>query len=300
MTIEQLPQLAQSGVYLISRDKKVSVSLEDFLVITLHSPSSTSTALILQSAGEHRSDFLNQLDKVYEKYASLSDVDSNLIQGKVFGAGNRFSLLLTTLRSWLKRNHIPVVASDLGRALPGELVLDGSSGRIGIQYRKNDWDQGGSLLSTGTARNRSYQSPSSHQVLVLSKSSVVRTLAQQSIEEEAQWSASCPESLDDTTLSTLAKTKWSAIILSDELKTENKIMNALVKYSEANPTVPMAWIGGELPSWKNEISRLRLLPPLEPFLIPHFKRILKQSMLDSSMSETSETLNFPKRKKSGS
>ncbi len=300
MTIEQLPQLAQSGVYLISRDKKVSVSLEDFLVITLHSPSSTSTALILQSAGEHRADFLNQLDKVYEKYASLSDVDSNLIQGKVFGAGNRFSLLLTTLRSWLKRNHIPVVASDLGRALPGELVLDGSSGRIGIQYRKNDWDQGGSLLSTGTARNRSYQSPSSHQVLVLSKSSVVRTLAQQSIEEEAQWSASCPESLDDTTLSTLAKTKWSAIILSDELKTENKIMNTLVKYSEANPNVPMAWIGAELPSWKNEISRLRLLPPLEPFLIPHFKRILKQSMLDSSMSETSETLNFSKRKKSGS
>jgi hypothetical protein len=300
MTIEQLPQISQSGVYLLSRDKKVSVSLEDFLVITLHSPSSTSTALILQSPGEHRTDFLNQLDKIYEKYASLSDVDSNLIQSKVFGAGNRFTMLLTTLKSWLKRNHIPVVASDLGRALPGELVLEGSSGRIGIQYRKTDWSQWGSLLSTGTARNRASSSPSSHEVLVLSKNSVVRTLAQQSIEEEPQWSAFCPDSLDDAIHSTLARTRWSAIILSDELKTENKLMNSLVKYSESNPNVPMAWIGGELPSWKSQISRLRLLPPLEPFLIPHFKRMLKQSMLDSSVSETSETLNFSRRKKSGS
>ncbi|NBX75468.1 MAG: hypothetical protein EBQ92_02860 [Proteobacteria bacterium] len=300
MTIEQLPQLSQSGVYLLSRDKKVSVSLEDFLVITLHSPSSTSTALILQSTAEHRADFLNQLDKIYEKYSSLSDVDSNLIQSKVFGAGNRFSILLTTLKSWLKRNHIPVVASDLGRALPGELVLEGASGRIGIQYRKNDLEQWGSLLSTGTARDRSSSSASLHQVLVLSKNPVVRTLAQQSIEEESQWSASCPESLGDSTFSNLTKTKWAAVVISDELKTENKMMNSLVKYSEANPNVPIAWIGGELPSWKNEISRLRLLPPMEPFLIPHFKRILKQSILDSSLSETSETFTFSKRKKAGS
>jgi hypothetical protein len=244
-------------------------------------------------------DFLNQLDKIYEKYASLSDVDCNLIQSKVFGAGNRFTLLLTTLKSWLKRNNIPVIASDLGRALPGELVLEGASGRIGIQYRKNDWNQWGSLLSTGTARNRGSSSPPSHAVLVLSKSSVVRTLAQQSIEEEPQLSASCPDSLDDTTLPILAKTKWSAIILSDELKTENKIMGSVVKYSEANPNVPIAWIGGELPAWKNQISRLRLLPPLEPFLIPHFKRQLKRSILDSSVSETSETLNFTQRKQSG-
>jgi len=298
MTIEQLPQLSQSGAYLLSRDKKVSVSLEDFLVITLHSPSSSSTALILQGPGEHRTDFLSHLDKIYEKYTSLSDVDANLIQSKVFGAGNRFSVLLTTLKSWLNRNHIPVVASDLGRALPGDLVLEGASGRIGIQYRKSDWSQLGSLLSTGTARNRSQAKTPLHQVLVLSKSPVVRTLAQQSIEEESEWSASCPDSLDEANLSAfLAKTTWAAVIISDELKTETKIMNQVLKYSGAHPTVSFGWIGAELPDWKKNFSKLSLLPPLEPFLIPHFKKILKQSILDSSLSETSETLAFSKRKR---
>ncbi|MFM8270125.1 MAG: hypothetical protein ACKN9V_08055, partial [Pseudomonadota bacterium] len=189
MTFEQTPLLTQSGVYLLTRPKKVSVSLEDFLVITLHSPSSASTALILQTTVEHRTDFINQLETVYQKYASLTDVDSNLIQSKIFGARDKFSTLLTTLRSWLKKNHIPVIASDLGRSLPGKLVLDSSTGRVGVQYEKDNWDRLGSLLSTGTARDRSKTNNLAHQVLVLSKNSVTKTLAQQSIEEEPHWSA---------------------------------------------------------------------------------------------------------------
>lgn len=298
MAIEQLPLLTQSGVYLLTRPRKVSVSLEDFLVITLHSPSSSSTALILQSVVEHRNDFLNQLDSIHQKYSSLSDVDPNLIQSKIFGTGDRFSTSLSTLRSWLKKNHIPVIASDLGRALPGELILESASGRVGIQYKRSMLETFGSLLSTGTARNRAETPSILHRVLVLSNSPVIETLAQQSIEEEPQWSASCPENLDESTVAlTLAEGSWSAVIISDELKTEMKLMNQMIEYAKAHSSVPVAWIGAELPHWKKEITRLRLLPPLEPFLIPHFKRILKQSILDLSLTETSETLNFPSRRK---
>lgn len=301
MKTEQLPFLSQSGIYLISGNKNVSTSVEDFLVITLHSPSSSTTALILKSTVEHQIDFINQMDTIYQKYSSLEDVDPNLIQSKVFGAADKFTSLLATLKGWLNRNHIPVVASDFGRALPGELIVEGASGRIRLQYHSGSWSKLSSILSTGTARNRSNSAPTSHHVLVLSNNPLVRTLARQSIEEEPNWSASCPENLDDSSISKTLKTgHWSAVIVSDELKNQNKLMDRLLEFGEAHPKLPMAWIGAKLPGSKKEGGRFRLLPPLEPFLIPHFKKILKESIQNSNLSETSETLTFLKRKQAKS
>ncbi|NBT59942.1 hypothetical protein EBT16_14290, partial [bacterium] len=289
--------LTQSGIYLISRNKNISASLNDFLVITLHSPSSSTTALILKNSAEHQADFLNQLDTIYKKYSSLEDVDPNLIQCKVFGTGNKFTPFLATLKLWLNKNGIPVIATDLGRPFPGELVLEGASGRVRIKYQVGTEETPSSILSTGTARNRAQSQATTEPVLVLSRSQVIRTLSRQAIEEDPQWEASCPDKLDSTSLSLfLKKNHWSAVIVSNELKSDSKLMDQILDFATNHPKVCMAWIGAELPDLKKESKRFRLLPPLEPVLIPHFKKILKQSIQASTLSETSETLSFPKRK----
>ena len=288
------PKINQAGLYLFSNDREIIISLNDFLMVTFHSPSSSSTSVLLQGVTDHRSDFIGKLESLFEKYSSLPDVDGNLIQAKVFGFGNHFAGLLPSLKQWLMKAEIPVIASQLGSHLPEEVLLTPQNGKVGIRFNPSKTSGDFNLLSTGTARNRSATPEDPTQVTVLSLSAVTRALAKQCIEEEPSWEADCPELSHEKNLQQfLADCKSSLIILSDEVKTKPKLLDVVARHFERNPQIRLGWIGAHIPQ---EILTLfpevKLLPPLEPFLIPHFKKMIKKALRDSLASFSNSPIPF--------
>jgi len=288
-------KLVSPGIYLFGAGKKVQVSTADFLVVLFHSPSSQSSGLFLEQSAEHRSDFLSELNELYLRYSKLPDVDPALIKVKILGAQPQFSPLMVTLRSWLNRHQVPVITNDFGRALKGMALIDCSSGKMGIRFSSGRIDQA-TLLSSGTARNRNPQFTPSFNILVLSKNPNNRILAKQAIEEEMSWQAHCPidfgiKALDEV----FNKLKFSALIFTDDFISDEEISEWVLERVKRNPKLILGCMGSKLPVWAT--LQTRLLPPLEPYLISQFKKILKKSFADLLFSDTSDTLAFPKKRK---
>lgn len=283
------------GIYLFSREKTIQASIRDSLLVTFHSPSSTSTGIVIQGNLEHRRDFLDKLETLFEKYKNLPDVDGALIRCKVFGRAEKNGPLLLTLKNWLQRHHLPVVASDLSRALPGEVAIDCANGKVGVQYLHRTENLAAYFLSTGTARDRSPQQKPAFNILVLTEIASSRILIKQTIEELNDCSASCPLLTKNGISSELMASEWSAIVITDELKNNLPVLRQVANLQEKNPELPVRWVGAFLPKL-DSITNLKLVPPLEPVLIPHFKKMLQQALADSDFSKTSETFKFSGRK----
>jgi len=288
-------KLVSPGVYLFGAGKKVQVSTADFLVVLFHSPSSQSSGFVLEQSDEHRSDFLSELTELYHKYSELPDVDPALIKVKVMGAQAPFGPLMVSLRSWLSRHQIPVITNDFGRSLKGMALIDCSSGKIGIQFSPGRVNPA-TLLSSGTARNRNPRFIPSFNILILSKNPNNRILAKQAIEEEMSWQAHCPIDFSINALEGVFNTlKFSALILTDDFIGDEEVSRWALESSKRNPKLILGFVGSKLPVWGT--PQMRLLPPLEPYLISRFKKILKKSFADLLFSETSDTFTFPKKRK---
>lgn len=283
------------GIYLFSREKTVQILIKESLLITFHSPSSSSTGIVIQGNHEHRRDFLDKLETLFEKYKNLPDVDGALIRCKVFGNAEKNGPLLLSLKNWLQQHHLPVVASDLSQALPGEVMIDCTNGKVGVQYHQRSENLAAYFLSTGTARDRSPNQKPSFNILVLTELASSKILIKQTIEELSDCSASCPPLNKNGMSSDFLAQEWSAIVISDELKNNLPILRQVATLQEKNPELPVRWIGAFLPQL-DLITHLKLVPPLEPVLIPHFKRMLQQALADSDFSKTSETFKFSGRK----
>lgn len=298
MNTENSIQINEPGLYLFGSPKKISVSLKGLLVFTLHSPSSSFTGLVVQSPEEHRGDLLYKLDTLWKKYSTLSDVDANSIQGKIFGEGDKFTSLLLTLKGWLARHKIPVLASNVGKLLPDNLVVDCGSGKVGIQYLKSDLSPSSYLISSGTARLRNDSYPIKAEVIILSSNRVTRTLAKQCVEEQPQWSATAPELFNDAFLKKLKEeNRWSVALVFDDLESNPHLSQWIQNLAAFSPSVQFRWIGAQIPYELKSIGDFKQLPPLEPVLIPEFKKSLARAVFDSELSSTSETWNFSKKKR---
>lgn len=294
---DNLIKLTSAGLYLLGNGKRVQVSTDHCLVIVFHSPSSSSSAIILEEASEHRSDFIEAVTDIFQKYSSLSDVDSALIKAKVFGTKPHFSPLMSSLNKWLAHHRVPIVASDFGKAFYGQAIIDCSTGKIGFQFNAQ---QKQSLLSSGTARDRRPSAESKVKILILSRNPVYQTLVRQAIEEDDCWKAHSLSVVSKKTIDQALKDfGFSAIILTDEFTTDPSIEQTVLALSKNYPDMIIGWIGRELPQW--EIKNIKHLPPLEPYLIPRFKKILKQSLSQVFFSKTSQTFLFsPKARAEGS
>lgn len=298
MSLNSNFSINQSGSFIFSKSKPICISLDNFLLVTFHSPSSSSTGVIVQALFEHRTDFLNKLDTLFEKYSSLPDVDPNRIRSKVFGATGKFNPILTTLKSWLDRHQIPVVATDLGRVISSEVILEPQTGRVGVQYQTLS-DLGQSVfLAEGTARDRKTEQDIQVEILLLSQNASTRTLAKQAIEEQVGWQATCPTEIKFAQFKNLlSKKKWLGLIISDELQTHRELTPFLKDIAKTHLNLPIHWIGADIPKSLRDIPNLKLLPPLEPFLTPQFKKSLQKALMDFRFSSTSETLSFSKKSK---
>lgn len=289
--------LKDSGLFLFSKDKEVLISIENSILVTFRSPSSSSIGVILHDRIEPRSELIRKLNTLFEKYSSLPDVDPNLIRAKIFGTAEKHTNSLTALKSWLNRHKVPVVATALGRSLPNEVLLICSSGKVGMQYQKEVLSDGNNFLSTGTARQRDLSNRTQSRILVLSELAVQRALVKQCVEEEPHWEAHCEGDLNLKKLSSLfEKSNWFAVLISNEIREKAELFNWLLAKAETYPKLQFRWIGNELPQEARTLKNWKLLPPLDPVLLPHFKRLLRQALADYQFSETSETLPFPKKK----
>lgn len=295
MKSHQNININQSGLYLFSNEREITISLEDFLLVTFHSPSSSSTSVLLQAVTDHRSDLIGKLDNLLDKYSSLPDVDGNLIQAKIFGLATRFAGLLPSLKQWLLKAEIPVVASQLGPHLPMEVLLTPQNGKVGVRFSaRGTPTMNFDLLTSGTARNRLLSQETTTRVTTLSLSAVTRALVKQCIEEEPAWEAHCPEITDEKSLQHYLNQHSSPIIIfSDEFKSKPKLLEVVAKHHQKNPKISFGWIGAHIPA---EIIQLfpnaRLLPPLEPFLIPHFKKMIRRALKDSQFTSSHSAIPF--------
>jgi|688.fasta_scaffold64798_4 hypothetical protein len=297
MNSEKITIITEPGIYLFANPKKVSISLKEKLVFTLHSLSSSSTGILVQSPDEHRGDFLTKLDTLWNKYSSLSDFDSGSIQCKIFGRGEKYTSLLISLKSWLERHQVPVVASNVGKFIPEQVMVDCSSGKVGIQYLSPSSQDRSLLITEGTARLRNPGSAIHAEVLVLSTVRVSRTLAKQCIEEEPNWQAACPSSFESDFKQYIKEgNRWSVALIFDEMRNHKDLASWMKQLNEKNPSIQFRWVGAELPKLDENIE-LKLVPPLDPILLPEFKKKLRQAIFDSELSTTSETLTFPTKRK---
>lgn len=288
-------KLTSSGLYLLGPDKNVQVSLDEFLLVLFHSPSSSSSGLVLEQSKDHTTDFLKEIKELYQKYSNLPDVDPALIKVKVFGTKPQNGHLVSALRNWLNQNQIPIISSDFGKNLRGLALVDCKSGKLGIEGPGNR-EKKISILSTGTLRNRLKNHGSHAKILMLSHYSNTRILAKQAIEEEVLWEAHCPEDLSLNSLTeVLSSFKFSALIISNDFSQDSKIQELLLDYIQNEPNVVVGFIGAQLPHWAPQ--KTKLLPPLEPYLIPRFKKILGHCFSEILFSETSEMISFPQKRK---
>lgn len=289
--------LKDSGVFLFSKEKEILISIQDSLLVTFRSPSSRSVGVILHHSSEPRSELTRKLDALFKKYFSLSDVDSNLIQAKIFGRGEKHSSSLVALKSWLNRHKVPVVASALGRTLPNEVTLICSTGKVGIQYQRDVFQEKIPFLSSGTARQRNPSLSTIGKVLVLSPLPAHQSIIKQCIEEQPLWEAVCQQDFHPKKLSSLFRqASWFAVVISSELQEKPETLDILRAASQEHPKLQFRWIGNEMPKEAASLKNWKLLPPVDPLLLPQFKKLLKQALLDYQFAETSETLLFPRKK----
>jgi hypothetical protein len=188
-----------------------------------------------------------------------------------------------------------VSATALGKNLPNEVLLNCASGKVGIQYQSPLESKEELFLSTGTARSRTSTNPAQARILVLSSLSSIKALAKQCIEEEPQWEAFCESNLKSVH-QLFENTKWFAVLVSNELKEDPKWMPLIKEISQANPKIQFRWVGNDCPKELLNEKNWKTLPPLDPILLPHFKKLLRKAFSDYQYSETSDTLHFPKNK----
>jgi hypothetical protein len=287
--------LNSPGLYLLGNEKQVQVSIEEFLLVLFHSPSSSSSGLVLEHSEDHSSDFLAEIKELYQKYSNLPDVDSALIKVKIFGTKPQNTHLVLALRNWLNRNQIAIIASDFGKVLYGPAIIDCKSGKVGIEG-PSDQKNRITLLSTGTMRNRFKKQEAQSKILILSENDNTRILAKQAIEEEISWEAHCPKDLSLSSLkNVMSEIIFSAIIVSDDFNMEPTVLEYLLDHNKKCPSLVFGYLGAQLPVWAT--SNMKHLPPLEPYLIPRFKKIIRHCLSEVLFSKTSELMNFPQRRK---
>jgi hypothetical protein len=80
------------------------------------------------------------------------------------------------------------------------------------------------------------------------------------------------------------------------MRNHKDLASWMKQLNEKNPSIQFRWVGAELPKLDENIE-LKLVPPLDPILLPEFKKKLRQAIFDSELSTTSETLTFPTKRK---
>jgi hypothetical protein len=289
-------RLESPGIYLFSAPVQAQISIYRETVVILWVAAKKSAGIAILSPESKVEDLRQTLDGLHHKVTQDLGLKDPKIEVKIFGGSMGGKLALQTALHWVEVTTLPLLSRDTGGDHPRNLTVDCATGGVGITYA--DRTPAELFLTLGTARLRNPLDNVQTEVLVLSKNSVKRTLAKQAIEEQPQWSASTPKNPKEI----LGKTgkidfPWSIVLLFDDLEEDAACLKWITKMSAQYPSVQFRWVGGSLPSFAKKVPFLKHLPPVEPVLMPEFKRKIQRALFEHLSSDTSDIIKFPKRRR---
>lgn len=285
-------RLHQPGLYSFSHERDITAEIDRELLITFYSATSKMVGVVIHPANGHLTELLEKLEVITKKLAARG------LEAKLFGLSHGPEVIAAQAAHWLRDHKINVVASDTGRALPRVLLIKPDTGQVGVRYSRGSEETEHGFLSTGSARQRNPLDAVHSEVLVLTTNPVWRILAKQAIEEQKSWGAATPKDpLEMTNGKVPSAFPWSVVLLFSDLENEPNTPEFIATLLEKYPSVQIRWVGPALPSFAKQIPALKLVPPLDPILLPEFKNRIRSAIFDHEIADTSDLIRFPKKRK---
>lgn len=289
--------LDKTGAFLFKAPAQVSLMLNRELCIVLSLPKKHACGIALFDPEENIKELYQSLETLYQKLVDTYAADSSQIEVKIFGLRNGLRSAIEGALHWLAGNGLRIVAKDIGANATRKILVNCDSGMVGVNYAEGT-SQPLQWIAEGSARNRNPMDTVHAEVLVLSESPVKRTLAKQSVEEERHWSAATPKKpLDILSKETVSDFPYPVVLLFDDLEDYNLIEAFISRVQLAYPAVQFRWVGTAVPTpLKRAFPQLKLLPPLEPDLLPEFKKKLRGAVFDHATTETNTLIPFERKR----
>jgi hypothetical protein len=287
--------LERDGVFLFTAPAKVTVQLNRDCLVVFSAPTSKWIGLAHHDGETPIKDFLFMLEGLLQKFTDDFHVTAADIQVKFFGANNPSKPLREGLHTWVKGKKLSLTAEDTGRNVMRHLVIDGSTGKVGVTYAEAYVPEFNNFLSTGSAQERDNSGGQHVQVLLLSSNRVTRRLAQQAIEEYPPCLATIPKQPQDLlTQGQLAFFPWTYLFVFEDLGSDKPLEKWIKLVKKKFPGVNGFWVGKKVPLFAKGFTRLA---PLTPESVHHFKDQLKDQFnhLDESITP-GFVIPFPKKK----
>lgn len=288
--------LDKTGAFLFKAPTQVSMLLNRELAIVFCLPKKEVCGIALFDPEQNIKELNQSLETLYQKMIDTYAADPSQLQIKIFGLRNGLRSVIEATLDWLEGNHLKVVAQDLGANATRKVLVNCQTGMVGVNYAEGT-TQPMHWIAEGSARNRNPMDSINAEVLILTENAVKRTLAKQAIEEERHWTAATPKNPTDIiSKKTVSDFPWSVVLIFDDMDDYNPIEAWISRLHLTFPAVQIRWVGATIPAQlKRAFPELKQLPPLEPALLPEFKKKLKSAVFDHATSETS-TLIPIKRK----
>lgn len=287
-------QLETPGIYLFGPTTKVQCVLEQQTAVVLYIAPKQSCGIALLSLDSKVSETKQLLANLVEKIKKDLRIDDPRIEAKVFGGARGGRMTLQTAVHWLKANGLNIKVQETGGGQTRKMVVECSTGRVGISYAEPTLEA--PFLTLGTARLRNPGGMIHTEILVLTGSPVKRALSKQAVEENDHWLAFAPKNPTEFLKGKQPfEFRWSVALLFDDL--DESLCEKWIETVHAKfPAVQFRWVGAKPPTFARLGSILRHLPPLEPLLIPEFKDKLSRAVVQHATSETNDLIPFPAKR----
>ncbi len=260
--------LSQSGVFAFRSPAQPVFQVGRNLLLLFCVPDlGLCTGLISETDGSP-AELKEMLDNAFRHLLEHVGDHPKPIYVKLFGASHGDETQLLALYQWLEVHGLKLEAKDLGRNFPRHVRVDINNGKVAVSYGRAATGGTQELLTLGSARNRFTPTSAPHHVLILSSSPVEKRLAQQAIEEYADWKTDCPADSRDWLAEQKSKTlPYALVMLCSGAARDIELETFLSRVKG----VAFAWVGAETPAFLKHFPAVLNLGPLDPEFLGQFK-----------------------------
>ncbi|MEZ4751396.1 MAG: hypothetical protein R3B54_12495 [Bdellovibrionota bacterium] len=135
--MENLIKLRDPGAYFFKKPSKIAIRLNRNALIVFHHPTLEGCGMVLHEASHTTRELVEKLDTLLAKTKSHLNGKQTSFEAKIFGLSYYQEILVVTIYQWMKKNKIEISAQDIGRNVRRNVVIDCSTGNVGVRYAEN-------------------------------------------------------------------------------------------------------------------------------------------------------------------
>lgn len=135
--MEHTIKLCDAGAYFFKKPSKIAVRLNRNALVVFHQPSLEGCGMVLHDASHSVRELLEKLDTLATKTRTHLNGKQETLEAKIFGLSYYQEILVVSIYQWMKNNKIGIGAQDIGRNVRRNVLIDCSTGNVGVRYAEN-------------------------------------------------------------------------------------------------------------------------------------------------------------------